>query len=56
MVATSRGFLKPPLSPPSTTSPSTPASTAFCAASPWRATVAGMAKLAELLPLSAGVK
>ncbi len=32
MVATSRGFLKPPPSPPSTTRPSTPASTAFSAA------------------------
>ena len=31
MVATSRGFLKPPPSPPSTTSPSTPASIAFWA-------------------------
>ena len=33
IVATSRGFLKPPPSPPSTTSPSTPASIAFNAAS-----------------------
>ena len=32
IVATSRGFLKPPPSPPSTTRPSTPASTAFRAA------------------------
>ena len=32
MVATSRGFLKPPPSPPSTTRPSTPASIAFSAA------------------------
>ena len=32
MVATSRPFLNPPPSPPSTTSPSTPASIAFCAA------------------------
>ena len=32
MVETSRGFLKPPPSPPSTTRPSTPASTAFSAA------------------------
>ena len=32
IVATSRGFLKPPPSSPSTTSPSTPASTAFSAA------------------------
>ena len=31
IVATSRGFLKPPPSPPSTTSPSTPASIAFSA-------------------------
>ena len=31
-VETGRGFLKPPPSPPSTTRPSTPASTAFCAA------------------------
>ena len=31
IVATSRGFLKPPPSPPSTTRPSTPASTAFSA-------------------------
>ena len=32
MVETSRGFLKPPPSPPSTTRPSTPHSTAFNAA------------------------
>ena len=32
MVATSLGFLNPPPSPPSTTRPSTPASTAFSAA------------------------
>jgi hypothetical protein len=32
IVATSRGFLKPPPSPPSTISPSTPASIAFSAA------------------------
>ena len=33
MVETSLGFLKPPPSPPSTTRPSTPAATAFSAAS-----------------------
>ena len=32
MLATSRGFLKPPPSPPSTTKPSTPQATAFLAA------------------------